>query len=453
MRSNVDTKAANRGGQRNATIRKIRPKGRKAPNTSKRAGRELVIVAGTPWRGQAPEAAAKKAGPEPLNPQPIAPEAQRIGLLHAADADEQAWADAFAATREMAERKRAQVSTRKRIRMRQKLRHALNYTVAGALSITIGAGASVVAYDIKSGHVRAPEWLSALVDGKQDATARQTAAAPEPAQNAPVDEATGATPANVKAIAMAHLDVRDVDGNAGELIPLRISAVTPVNSEALALRVFGLPEDATLSSGQKLNDGSWLLRDGEENDVKLRLSAQASGELMLAVEAITLPDGEPATPAKEMRVRIGPGKNDTSATPAGDGMIQSAKLEGGPLPIMPQPMQEAGVDPLTPGLPQPVPPGAALIGDSTAGLIVRGDRLMKAGDLSGARSFYLRAYERGNGKAAAQVAQTYDPEVHERMNVRGLKPDAAKAVQWYVRAAEAGDSEAGKRAAALKAVN
>ncbi len=40
------------------------------------------------------------------------------------------------------------------------------------------------------------------------------------------------------------------------------------------------------------------------------------------------------------------------------------------------------------------------------------------------------------------VGKTYDPVVYQAQNVQGLAPDAVQAMEWYTRAANAGDQDA-----------
>ena len=70
---------------------------------------------------------------------------------------------------------------------------------------------------------------------------------------------------------VAHLAVEDVQGLALQYIPLDISAESSGPDEKIAIRLSGLPDDAMLTSGRKLGDGTWLVADGQEQAVKLVL--------------------------------------------------------------------------------------------------------------------------------------------------------------------------------------
>lgn len=85
-----------------------------------------------------------------------------------------------------------------------------------------------------------------------------------------------------------------------------------------------------------------------------------------------------------------------------------------------------------------------------AELLKRGDELLALGDISAARLFYERAAEAGNSRAALLAGQTYDPVFYQVSGVRGERPDAAKAIAWYRKAAMLGDKEAAARAEKLE---
>ena len=83
-------------------------------------------------------------------------------------------------------------------------------------------------------------------------------------------------------------------------------------------------------------------------------------------------------------------------------------------------------------------------------LLERGDRLMKLGDIVSARALYTRALDADQANAALRLGSTYDPLIYQRIGVRGLQPDAGKAMEWYLTAAEAGNENARRAYDALK---
>ena len=83
--------------------------------------------------------------------------------------------------------------------------------------------------------------------------------------------------------------------------------------------------------------------------------------------------------------------------------------------------------------------------DTVAALLKRGDELLALGDLSAARLLYERAAMGGSARAATAAGKTYDPIFVKDSGVRGARSDTAKALAWYRKAIELGDSEAAAR--------
>ncbi len=75
-------------------------------------------------------------------------------------------------------------------------------------------------------------------------------------------------------------------------------------------------------------------------------------------------------------------------------------------------------------------------------LLARGDTLFVIGDFSAARLFYERAANAGNGQAALQLGETYDPAFLARTQFIGARANAARAAYWYQRARELGVAKA-----------
>jgi hypothetical protein len=67
-------------------------------------------------------------------------------------------------------------------------------------------------------------------------------------------------------------------------------------------------------------------------------------------------------------------------------------------------------------------------------LIDRAQRLVRLGDISGARLLLERAVARGDTRAAFHLAQTYDPQILRSWHVRGMLPDQERARELYAKA-------------------
>jgi TPR repeat protein len=83
-------------------------------------------------------------------------------------------------------------------------------------------------------------------------------------------------------------------------------------------------------------------------------------------------------------------------------------------------------------------------------LYTRGLDAEHRGDFSAARRFYFSAAQQGNPAAARSLGRLYDPD-YLRHALGGLDSDPAMARQWYERAVQLGDAEAGPLLQALSA--
>jgi hypothetical protein len=257
---------------------------------------------------------------------------------------------------------------------------------------------------------------------------------------------------NPKTLAVVRLEVSDVDGVADAEIPLTVRAL---GASSTNLRVIGLPREAKLSSGRRQADGSWLLKPKEQKLIKLKTPPGLSGMLRLTVEAVEPKSGDLAAPPQEIRVTIAPAPAAARETVV-SGIIPAINITPAPKQES-VPVQQATVEP--PSNEQQLaaieevveaPAMAVGIDDPSRALIARGDALMELGDVVSARSFYDRAFEMGNTRAARSIARTYDPVVLASMKVKGLRADAAKAMEWYRTAEQAGEPEAAPAIAALE---
>lgn len=88
-------------------------------------------------------------------------------------------------------------------------------------------------------------------------------------------------------------------------------------------------------------------------------------------------------------------------------------------------------------LPAPAPPAPAAEVDGKA-LLERAERLIRLGDISGARLVLERAADRGDPRATFLLAQTCDPRMLREWKVQGLKPDPDRARALYAKAAQEG---------------
>lgn len=108
----------------------------------------------------------------------------------------------------------------------------------------------------------------------------------------------------------------------------------------------------------------------------------------------------------------------------------------------------AGLPAAPPAVTPPAPAPAAEV-DGKA-LVERAERLIRLGDISGARLVLERAAGRGDSRATFLLAQTCDPLMLRAWKVQGLKPDPDRARALYDKAAQEGQRETGPVTGAMR---
>lgn len=87
---------------------------------------------------------------------------------------------------------------------------------------------------------------------------------------------------------------------------------------------------------------------------------------------------------------------------------------------------------------------------AAAFFVSRGDAMLVIKDISAARKFYEYAANAGSARAAAALAETYDPGFMNQLGTLGLSPDSAVAADWYRKAAALGNRTAEVRLQTLR---
>ncbi|HXQ06618.1 MAG TPA: hypothetical protein VN831_17960 [Bradyrhizobium sp.] len=106
----------------------------------------------------------------------------------------------------------------------------------------------------------------------------------------------------------------------------------------------------------------------------------------------------------------------------------------------------AAFPPPTADLPAAAAPTAKrLAADELANLLKRAKGLIAIGDFAPARLLLKRAADAQEAGAALLLAQTYDPAVLGKQDMRSITPDPAKAREWYQKAAQYGSVDAQQR--------
>jgi hypothetical protein len=93
----------------------------------------------------------------------------------------------------------------------------------------------------------------------------------------------------------------------------------------------------------------------------------------------------------------------------------------------------------------PPPAPAALSAEETHRLLGRATTMVQQGDIASARLVLDRLARFGDARAAFALAETFDPRMLAKWNVRGIRPDPVRAKTYYSQAAKAGIGEARDR--------
>jgi hypothetical protein len=223
-----------------------------------------------------------------------------------------------------------------------------------------------------------------------------------------------------KNISMASLEVNDVRGTLNSMIPLMLSTQ---GSEEIGLKISGLPDAAYLTAGKANEKGDWLLQPADIAGVKIVVPRLETNQFAMEVAAIETTTGNLAAPIKEMKVRVDqPQISDKS----------QLNIAATIAPVSAAPDNAA----------QLIPQAIGQAPSASANLISKADALLNTGDVASARQYYLQAHELGDINGAYGVGRSYDPQIFSLLHVDGLKPDKAKAAEWYGIAAKAGNMAA-----------
>jgi hypothetical protein len=129
------------------------------------------------------------------------------------------------------------------------------------------------------------------------------------------------------------------------------------------------------------------------------------------------------------------------STPQPAAAVQLAS-SGPPTPVAQPPN---GARALSPAMAAPVAPARRLNAADVAALLKRARGLIAIGDIVPARLLLERAADAQEAGAALLLAQTYDPAVLGKQDMRSITPDPAAARDWYQRAARLGSLDARQR--------
>jgi hypothetical protein len=187
-------------------------------------------------------------------------------------------------------------------------------------------------------------------------------------------------------------------------------------SHARYFMIRGLPPKATLSAGRQSGGGAWMVKGEYVPDLTLTLGQAATGDYPVEVYMLESGDGPQARRSFVLRV--------ASPDPA---MAQAPE---------PNLTTAAASTPAIADI--TVPPEATV-------LRARAMRLLGEGDIAAARMLLLHLAERGDGEAAYDLARTFDREMLAELGAKGVDGDPARARSWYERASQGGNAKAAER--------
>jgi len=183
--------------------------------------------------------------------------------------------------------------------------------------------------------------------------------------------------------------------------PGRTFEFAPLLSQRQARYVLirGLPSEIIPSAGQRNPTGAWLVKDKDVERLSLSIGSGARGDY--AVEAYALGAASAPQARQRFMFRVEASVGLTAATE------QPAAAEPSPR------MQRAR-------------------------------RLLSEGDIAGARLLLMYLADQGESDAAYQLARTFDAEYLAEIGAQGVGPDKTRAVGWYERASETGNTKAAR---------
>jgi hypothetical protein len=221
-----------------------------------------------------------------------------------------------------------------------------------------------------------------------------------------------------------RLLLRDDRGDTNDILPVGIEIDGARAGVGIVLS--GLAPDSQLSAGSPLGVSGWRLDADQLEGLQIRPPRDYVGAMNVMVD-LRLP-GDRLADSKGLRL-------EWVARP----QIQPSAV------VAPAVAPTANVPQAPPAEPQ----SAALHLDPAeiAILLKRGQDALNNGDLVAARLLLQRAATAGSADGALALAQTFDPAVIGRLGAVGVAADAAKAREWYQKAARLGSGLAAQQVA------
>lgn len=220
------------------------------------------------------------------------------------------------------------------------------------------------------------------------------------------------------------LNAFDVAGLPGTDIALNIKLSEEASKEAALISLKGLDENCKLSTGIDVGAGQWLLPPARLDTLTVTAPDSLTGTFDIEVQLLKDDAQTPMSDPVSFTLTIGqaPQPSERAEAPAETQVaaLSETNEEASQLLEVTESTPEIDTDPLT----------QLLIRD--------GNKLMREGDILGARRLYEQAAANGNPEAALAMGRSYDPSYFEKLPIQTGKPDPATAFQWYKQALDGG---------------
>lgn len=223
---------------------------------------------------------------------------------------------------------------------------------------------------------------------------------------------------------------RKIYGDTSSPIPLTVELPDKESAEYKFLMISGLPDDFRMSSGFRTKN-AWLVSIRDVPNLQILPSDGFAGQFVLRVLLVT-----EGNKSEEQRIAVNiVRKGDERRKDVSPNVASTAATS---------PQAEAPTEP-----PPARPVKKQLSEERENASMERASEYLANSDISAARLIYETLAMKGSARAAFAMGQTFDPEFFTGKRVEGLKPDIARARNWYRKAIALGSAEAQARLATL----
>jgi hypothetical protein len=217
-------------------------------------------------------------------------------------------------------------------------------------------------------------------------------------------------------------DTRSI--SVAQLQPAETETLEDANARAAADRV--LAESLTRQASQ----------------TQAALAAAESNVGLAPSVPVSLPAPAPASETPP------PAATQVAALPPSS-VVETPPVDALPTATVPLPAPAAPAAPAAPFAPAAPSPTVSTTPEEANRMLTRASVMIQQGDIASARLMLDRLVRANDGRAMYLLAETFDPKMLVQWNVRGIKPDTARARALYGEAIKAGISEARDRLIAL----